>query len=181
MSKPAESNTLLPSAPFLSKAVQGAPLAFIICVWVFVYNEHSRHNQSFIKAIYALAWITLILAVYNLYATVLELIKIPSDPMLLSKWALTLAYIVYIFIFICICIGAFANDGKNVHKYIKFLQVGSWFYFFGFIIVPTSLDLGMGFIKSTTGEVRDSIQDIKSMVGLKGQKKQQVPIVNQLF
>jgi hypothetical protein len=39
----------------------------------------------------------------------------------------------------------------------------------------------MGFIKSTSAEVRDSIQDIKGMVGLKGQKKQQVPIVNQLF
>lgn len=182
MSKVQVSNPLLPSAPFLSKSVQAAPLAFIIMLWVYVYNPQARHNKSFTQAIYGLAWVTLIVALYNLYGTMFQLLKIPTDKKLLVLWSFTVAYVVYILIFICIALAAFSKDGKNVEKYMRFLQVGSWFYFFGFMIVPSTLDLGVGFLKDTANQVRGGVQDIKKVLGLKGQqnKQQQIPGMNML-
>ena len=71
---------------------------------------------------------------------------------------------------------------ENVEKYMRFLQVGSWFYFFGFMIVPSTLDLGVGFLKDTANQVRGGVQDIKGVLGLKGQQKrqQQIPGMNML-
>jgi hypothetical protein len=130
--------TLSEQTPFLTKTVQAAPLVFLILLWIYVYNPKSRHNKSFVDAIYGLAWVTLVIALYNI---VLMREKFMELKTLFSSsggyggkigTVTFLLWIVYSLIFLIIVLVAFSKNAKHFHKYYKFLEIGSWFYFLSF-------------------------------------------------
>lgn len=158
------------SAISISTAVQAAPIAFLICLWVYLYSNGAKMNTALIETIYALGWITLLLTFYNVYKTANEIMKIPNDRVKMVMWAVSTAVIVYMIIFLCIVIGAFSHQGKNAPKFMGFLNAGSWVFFISLMIVPfdmgiilatqsinKSLDQSSDFLKELAGSAKNAV------------------------
>jgi hypothetical protein len=176
-------STALKSAPAsaggcfsISTVFQMVPLVFLICLWSYVYNNGNKMNTSLIEAIYALAWITLIITFWKIYKVIHLILQIPNDKVKLALWIISTSVIVYMIVFLCIVIGAFSHQGKNATKVMSFLNGGSWVFFVSLMIVPfdmgvkevfdafnRSLDQSADFFKQVAGNAKNAVNKVPQL------------------
>jgi len=148
----------------ISTAFQAVPLVFLICLWIYVYNNGAKMNTGLIEAIYALAWITLLITFYKVYKIANEIMKIPNEKVKLAMWVVSTSVIVYMIVFLCIVISAFSHQGKNATKFMGFLNAGSWVFFISLMVVP--FDMGIAFATQSMNKSLDQSSDfLKELAG----------------